>query len=38
MLQLVSDTKSEFFGEMGQMLELEGEGIDDAASDGTNEN
>ena len=38
MLQLVSDTKSEFFGEMGQMLELEGEGIDDTASDGTNEN
>jgi hypothetical protein len=31
-LQLVPDTKSEFFGEVGQMLELEGEG-DDAADD-----
>jgi nicotinamidase-related amidase len=32
LLQLVPDTKSEFFGEVGQMLELEGEG-DDAADD-----
>ena len=31
-LQLVPDTKSEFFGEVGEMLELEGEG-EDAADD-----
>ena len=28
LLQLVPDTKSEFFGEVGEMLELEGEGED----------
>jgi len=37
--QLVPDTKSEFFGEMGEILELEGEGLDDPEeeddSDGT---
>ena len=27
-LQLVPDTKSEYFGEVGEMLELEGEGED----------
>ena len=33
MLQLVPDTKSEFFGEVGQMLELEGEGVEEPGSE-----